>query len=74
MLNEAEMDNILVHQKDRILQLINLAKKKENVSILLIAKTCLQVVQELWEKCNYGYKWKELSDRIEDAYLNSFSL
>lgn len=58
MLTESELDNILVKQKDRILSLINAGRTDT-------AREILFIVCDLWFKCNYGYKYQELIDRIK---------
>lgn len=57
-LNESELDNILVAQKDLIL-------RKINVGCLIDARAQLDVVRHQWFLCNYGYKWNELVKRIQ---------
>jgi hypothetical protein len=52
-----EDSNALVHQKNTIIDLIDFHSYEE--AILLLAFT-----KELWEECSYGYKWKELQDRL----------
>lgn len=56
-IGESDLDNILVHQKDNILRLIN----AEDWDKAIFA---LEVVEELWIATGYGYKGFELSERI----------
>jgi len=52
-------DNILVHQKDFILSLVNDDKFDQ-------ALAHLELVKELWVKCDYTYKYREIRQRITD--------
>lgn len=54
-LTEAEMDTILVRQKDRILSLLN-----TNPPAALAA---LEVVAEMWRDLGYEYKTREILAR-----------
>jgi len=56
-MTEEELDNILVHQKNRIIEMINRGDLDE-------ARAILNVVFELWVKCDYTYKYHELQERI----------
>lgn len=51
------MDNALVHQKDTIINHIDDLHYEEAILLLTFTK-------ELWEECSYGYKWKELQERL----------
>jgi hypothetical protein len=64
--SETEMDNMVVRQKDRIIRLIN-------DGLTGPARQALAVVTELWETIGYGYKVKELRERMrreEDKVIN----
>lgn len=54
------MDNILVRQKDYILNLINNRRYTE-------ARCCLTILSELWIKHDYKYKYEELQKRIREC-------
>lgn len=56
IMNE-EIDNILVRQKDFILNLISRGR-------LVEARCCLSCVSELWKANNYEYKTNEIIERI----------
>lgn len=60
MMTEEQLDFILIRQKDIILKLI---QNKQ----LDRARSCLTVVKELWEVCEYEYKYKELHQKIIEA-------
>ena len=51
------IDNILIRQKDILYALIN-----ENQ--LDLASNFLDYIKELWDELNYGYKWKEVKERL----------
>ena len=51
------MDNILIHQKDYIILLIDSGRIDE-------AKIVLDLLIELWTEYNYMYKHKELLERM----------
>jgi hypothetical protein len=57
MVNETELDNILVGQKNRIFWLINSGFFSE-------AQAALDVVRPLWEASSYSYKIKEIESRL----------
>jgi uncharacterized alkaline shock family protein YloU len=52
------IENELVHQKDRILALVN---EEEYEKALFL----LNFVTELWVKVEYGYKISEIKERIK---------
>lgn len=54
------MENELIHQKNALLNLINDGQFEQ-------ATLILNFIEELWEKCNYAYKTKELRFRIRDG-------
>lgn len=59
-ITETALDNVLVHQKDKIIYLINKGDILEAIGIL-------NVVRELWESCGYSYKRREIIQRaIQD--------
>lgn len=68
--NEAELDNALVQQKDRLLRLINEAVESDNPHLLYVVTDCLEFVSELWNVCDYTYKVAEIRARIRDAFTH----
>jgi hypothetical protein len=60
ILTESEFDNLLVHQKDAIIDLINNGQT-------IAAQAALAVVSELWIAHSYEYKIRELTERINRA-------
>jgi hypothetical protein len=60
MIAEYALDNLLVRQKDRILDLCNAEKYEE-------ALTLLDFAEEMWAECSYAYKTREIRDRIRRA-------
>lgn len=58
-----DFDNQLVRQKNKIIELINDNKIEQ-------AKAALEVVTEMWETNSYGYKVKELNERIANKVAN----
>lgn len=61
-LTDLTLDNILVAQKDAILQL-----KYRNVEQAI---TALNILKPLWDLYNYGYKYQELLMNLQ-AYKES---
>lgn len=57
---ESALDSALIKQKDNICKLIN----EEEYELALAA---LMFNRDLWEICNYGYKFHELQSRIQTA-------
>lgn len=55
------IDNMLVRQKDRLIEKIDSATTTEQINA--IAETLL-TLQELWLALNYEYKYKELRERL----------
>ncbi len=55
-----QLDNLLVGQKNYILRLINDGE-------LVAATAALSTVREFWDGCGYGYKYAEVSKRLDDA-------
>jgi hypothetical protein len=55
---EAELDNQLVRQKDKIIHMIDNGQIEEALS-------ALSVVREMWESLRYGYKHAELMTRLK---------
>jgi len=55
--DNVQLDNILVHQKNYILRLIN-------DGMLQAAEASLSTVRELWLATEYGYKIREIEMRI----------
>ena len=65
--NEAlavEISNALVKQKDAILAALN---GVEDAKGLRRAKEMLDLVRPVWEACEYGYKVKEVAERLMTA-------
>ncbi len=60
MLDNANISSALVHQKDHIIILINNEEYEK-------ALWTLCFVKEVWESLNYGYKTKELFQRLKDS-------
>jgi len=60
MAENYQIENILVAQKNLIISMINDGK-------ISSAYAMLMVVRELWENCDYGYKVKEIDNRIFEA-------
>lgn len=56
MVNETTLDNVLVHQKDKIILLISKGEFREAMGVL-------SIVRELWDVCGYQYKRRELLQR-----------
>lgn len=56
---EANIDNLLVAQKNKLRDMILSRKYDEAKIILNFLKGC-------WEKMDYGYKYKELMQLIKD--------
>ena len=57
-MTETQLDNQLVRQKDRLIELIDNGKTEQ-------AQIILQFVREMWEAANYGYKFAELQARLK---------
>lgn len=57
---EENISNALVHQKDYIISLTNEGAYTK-------AYELLSFVEELWKALDYGYKIKELKERVEYA-------
>jgi hypothetical protein len=56
--NKTQLDFILIRQKDNILKEINHGN-------LSVAMAKLKLVKELWETCEYLYKYGELLNKLE---------
>jgi hypothetical protein len=69
MISEQELDNILVEQKDMMLQLLNDIEKCENPIKRAIMQAelmaMLKVCANLWVESNYYYKAMEIIGRYE---------
>lgn len=59
-IDEVTTDNVLIHQKDAIIRLINDGK-------LVEAGIALGIVREFWQSVDYGYKVREIEARISQA-------
>jgi hypothetical protein len=57
MVTENELDNLLVGQKDRILQFLNEGEYRPVVDSLV-------VVSHMWAECDYAYKGEEILIRL----------
>lgn len=66
-----DMDNVLIHQKDDIFELI----RRNTLDDLRIALRELKLLQELWCIENYHYKGRELCGiikaKLTDAYWDT---
>lgn len=60
----ATMNNVLVSMKDELLSEINTSSNEEALTECVKK---LLFVAPLWETLNYGYKVRELKNRIKDA-------
>jgi len=56
--NQAQLEFILIRQKDNILQEINFGNPS-------VAMAKLKLVKELWENTEYLYKYSELLTKLE---------
>jgi hypothetical protein len=59
-----EIDNVLVRQKDIILNSIQTAKSQADITAVLAQ---LRVVEELWKALNYEYKFNELTVKLQEV-------
>jgi len=75
MIDESALDNILVAQKNLIIERINSAVVTKDAKGKLYSRelhdacTMLNVVRALWYACSYGYKYTEVQKRITDKFL-----
>lgn len=51
---ESELDTVLINQKDLLFKAINQGRYAE-------ARLQLNFVKNLWNTCNYNYKWIEIN-------------
>lgn len=58
-----DIEDELVHQKNHILSLVNEGKYEDAVTLLNFS-------EELWAKASYGYKTKEIRERIREEVRN----
>jgi hypothetical protein len=77
MLTKEELDNILVQQKERLIngidtlpELSPIIRTQAAQSLLLMIKLLLP----LWDACNYHYKAQELIDRLNHIYNSNFKI
>jgi len=79
-LSESELDNILIGQKDFLYDLFREAVGcpemreevvKNGMPIIQNILTCLEFNLFLWNQASYGYKGKEIVQRIEVALRNT---
>lgn len=61
------LDNALVGQKDTLIRLMNDAVDWADVGKLEEAQRTLALVTPLWESVSYGYKVRELRQRLSDC-------
>jgi len=61
MPSEDELGNLLVRQKDHIIKIIDESKRRREFDE---CRTILLVVREMWTACDYGYKLRELGERL----------
>lgn len=59
-MDTAQLDNLLVAQKNEILRLIN-------DNLFGEARTAIKILRPLWKACGYSYKTKELYTICEKA-------
>lgn len=68
---EAAVDNALIHLKDELLNQVNKAYEESSVEVatLLLADVCsvLEHNRELFIVMGYGYKGRELAERVMQA-------
>lgn len=62
MIQDNQLDNMLVKQKDMLIKLIDNARSIKELES--ITRT-LFILTELWDICYYGYKKDELIERIK---------
>ena len=55
------LDNLLIGQKDKLINRIDNARNKDDLRAALITLT---ILSPLWHTCNYEYKESELRERI----------
>lgn len=58
-----DAENALIEQKNTLLRMVNGEKYEEAI-------VCLNFVQPFWETVGYGYKVKEVRQRIKDGIAN----
>ncbi len=58
------IENQLVDQKNVILELVNEGQYDKALMLLDFASG-------LWQQCGYGYKIKEIRQRVKDAYWHN---
>jgi hypothetical protein len=56
-MNESTLSNVLIHQKDKLRQLIFDEKYEQ-------AATTLEFVKEFWKEASYDYKYREIKEFI----------
>jgi chaperonin cofactor prefoldin len=64
--NQAQLDFILIRQKDNILKEINFGNPS-------VAMAKLKLVKELWENTEYLYKYEELLTKLEHKIKSRLS-
>lgn len=64
--NKTQLDFILIHQKDDILQEINFGNPS-------VAMAKLKLVKELWENTEYLYKYSKLLTKLEHKLKSRLS-
>jgi len=76
-----ELDNLLVGQKNNLINEIDehcvelyefenhgkLVFMRQSIERLRATLKTMELVRPMWESCNYGYKWQELTFRMENG-------
>ena len=62
-----QIENELVHQKDAIRDLINNEDYEGAITLINFS-------EELWAKCGYGYKTRELRQLVKDAAQHNLNI
>jgi len=80
MLEEYELDNLLVQQKDRILRDVVSAEyltRRDDYEacnrLLCDVWAAMVVVAPMWVACDYGYKLTEIARRARDVAGESYT-
>ena len=67
VINETDLSNLLVNQKDRLLDLINDAAHKTVIGEIPKVLWTLDLLADMWNVAEYSYKGLDLLERIEDT-------
>lgn len=67
-LDEEVLDLILVHQKDKLLEKLNLIAYSQENRARHVAefRYALTILADLWAAAGYSYKMKEISERLKE--------